>query len=66
MRKILSLVAALLATLALAAPVGAITHGVPDAGEHPYVGELLFYVPDVDGSPLRRSGWLVHLHRDPA
>src|SRR5215211_487250 len=24
----------------------AITNGVPDNGEHPYVGELLFYVPD--------------------
>jgi len=46
MRKTLSLVGALIAALAIAAPVGAITHGVPDAGEHPYVGELLFFVPD--------------------
>ena len=46
MRKVLSVIAAVLASVALAAPVGAITHGVPDAGEHPYVGQLLFYVPD--------------------
>jgi hypothetical protein len=24
----------------------AITHGVPDNGEHPYVGQLFIYVPD--------------------
>ena len=28
------------------APAHAITSGVPDGGRHPYVGELLFYVPD--------------------
>lgn len=36
----------LLVSLVLAAPVGAITNGQPDNAEHPYVGELLFYVPD--------------------
>ncbi len=46
MRRTLSILAAVVATLALAAPVGAITHGVPDNGEHAYVGELLFFVPD--------------------
>jgi hypothetical protein len=46
MRRSLSILGALVASLALAMPVGAITHGVPDAGEHPYVGQLLFYVPD--------------------
>jgi hypothetical protein len=46
MRRTLSILAAVVATLALAAPVGAITHGSPDAGEHPYVGQLLFFVPD--------------------
>jgi hypothetical protein len=35
-----------IATLALAAPVGAITNGQPDDEEHPYVGQLFFYVPD--------------------
>jgi hypothetical protein len=48
MRRILSIVAAIVAMLALAAPVGAITHGAPDNGEHPYVGQLLFYVPDAE------------------
>ena len=41
---------ALLATLALVlsvpSPAGAITNGQLDAGEHPYVGQLYFYVPD--------------------
>ena len=41
----LALIGAVVATLALAAPVGAITNGQPDDGEHPYVGELFFYVP---------------------
>jgi Trypsin len=42
----LIVVAAALAFLLPAAPASAITNGVPDNGEHPYVGELLFYVPD--------------------
>jgi hypothetical protein len=46
MRRTLSILGALLATFLIATPVGAITHGTPDNGEHPYVGELLFYVPD--------------------
>lgn len=37
---------ATLVLLALAIPAGAITSGEPDDGEHPYVGQLLFYVPD--------------------
>jgi Trypsin len=37
---------AVLALLASAAPAHAITHGTPDNCRHPYVGELLFYVPD--------------------
>jgi hypothetical protein len=58
MRKPLSIAAALLATLVLAAPVGAITNGAPDAGEHPFVGELLFYVPDaVDSRFDDPGGW---------
>ena len=32
---------ALLATLALAAPAGAITYGTPDGNRHPQVGALL-------------------------
>ena len=48
MRKLLALSAALVAALAVGlAPAGAIVNGgVPDNGEHPMVGELLFYVPD--------------------
>jgi hypothetical protein len=30
----------------LASPTAAIVDGVPDGGEHPYVGELMFYQPD--------------------
>jgi len=41
-----ALLAGVVATLAVAAPVGAITNGQADGGEHPYVGELFFYVPD--------------------
>lgn len=50
MRKTLLIPLVSVMTLALAAPVGAITNGVPDDEEHPYVGQLLFYVPD-DPSP---------------
>src|SRR5215475_1024100 len=48
MLKSLSLVIAAEAAVVLpaSAPVSAITHGQPDAGGHPYVGELLFFVPD--------------------
>jgi hypothetical protein len=42
----LGLVAGIAGALALAAPAGAITNGQPDGGEHPFVGQLLFYVPD--------------------
>src|SRR5688572_19101477 len=41
-----ALLAGVILTVALAAPVGAITNGQPDEGEHPYVGQLFFYVPD--------------------
>ena len=44
------LAATALATAALIAPTmpaHAIIGGAPDAGEHPFVGQLLFYVPDV-------------------
>jgi hypothetical protein len=58
MRRKLSIIAALVGVLALAAPVGAITNGTADGGEHPYVGELLFYVPDaVDSRFDDPGGW---------
>ena len=46
------------AVLALAAPASAIVGGTPDDGEHPYVGQLLFYVPDaVDPRFEDPGGW---------
>jgi hypothetical protein len=44
-RKFATLIG-IVAALALAAPTAAVTTGQPDNGEHPYVGELLFYFPD--------------------
>ena len=41
-----ALLAGVILTVAVAAPAGAITNGQPDDGEHPYVGQLFFYVPD--------------------
>ncbi len=66
MRRSLSILAALIAILALAAPVGAITNGSPDAGEHPYVGEMLFYVPDAVDSRFDDPGSWFTCTRHPA
>ena len=45
--------AAAIMLLLVAAPVAAVTKGgVPDAGEHPQVGQLVFYVPDAPTSPI--------------
>jgi hypothetical protein len=41
----LALCVALASVLALATPAAAIKGGVPDAGTHPYVGQLLFFDP---------------------
>src|SRR3954468_22151615 len=60
MRKSLSIAAAIAAllTITIAGPAAAIRHGSPDAREHPYVGELLFYVPDaVDSRFDDPGGW---------
>lgn len=61
-----ALAAGIMAVLAFAAPVGAITNGQPDQGEHPYVGQLFFYVPDEEdprftdpGSWFNCSGTLI-------
>jgi hypothetical protein len=41
-----------------ALPASAIVGGAPDAGEHPYVGQLLFFVPDaVDSRFDEPGGW---------
>jgi hypothetical protein len=46
-RKVLGLLGAALGALfLLPAAAHAITNGQPDNGAHPYVGELLFFVPD--------------------
>jgi hypothetical protein len=58
MSRKLALLGALFATLLFASPAAAITSGQPDANEHPYVGELLFYVPDaVDSRFDDPGGW---------
>lgn len=44
--KLLLLLSAALLLVLPMAPAQAITNGQPDDGAHPYVGELLFYVPD--------------------
>lgn len=46
MKQILKALTATALILGMAAPAGAITNGQPDNGEHPYVGQFLFYVPD--------------------
>lgn len=46
MRKRLALLVGLVASALVASPAMAITTGQPDNGEHPYVGQLIFYVPD--------------------
>jgi len=42
--------------LASALPASAIVGGAPDDGEHPYVGQLLFYVPDAVDSRFDEPG----------
>lgn len=44
--RLLMLVAVLCLLAFTAAPANAIVNGEPDDGEHPMVGQLLFYVPD--------------------
>jgi hypothetical protein len=46
MKRVAVTVATLMALAFAVTPAAAITNGVPDDGEHPYVGQLLFYVPD--------------------
>jgi hypothetical protein len=50
MRKLaLSLMMSLLLVFAVATPGSAITYGEPDAGEHPYVGFMIYFVPTEPG-----------------
>lgn len=56
--KVLITFIAVLAMLGLSTPAQAIVNGQPDDGGHPFVGELLFYVPDaVDSRFTDPGGW---------
>jgi Trypsin len=56
MRTRLVVALAVVLGVVMAAPASAITNGVPDAGEHPYVGQLLFYDPDAESSLFEDPG----------
>jgi hypothetical protein len=56
--KRLLIALAVLALMVPMAPASAIVNGGPDGGAHPYVGELLFYVPDeVDSRFTDPGAW---------
>ncbi|MGZ5399292.1 MAG: trypsin-like serine protease, partial [Nocardioides sp.] len=61
MNKVMGGVIAVVSGAAVIAPTvraKAIVNGIPDAGEHPYVGQLLFYVPNaVDSRFDDPGGW---------
>ena len=61
MRTRIAALVALLAVLLSTTPANTVTKGgVPDAGEHPMVGQLVFYVPDALPSPYgadQPGGW---------
>ncbi|HEU4920157.1 MAG TPA: trypsin-like serine protease [Candidatus Limnocylindrales bacterium] len=56
MRRRLALLAGLMAAALAATPAMAITSGQPDNGEHPYVGQLIFYVPDAQDPRFNDPG----------
>ena len=43
LRRTLSMIVAALVTIGLSATLLAVKYGVPDEGEHPYVGLVVFY-----------------------
>lgn len=56
--RALTVVGAMLAMLAVAGPAEAIKGGEPDAGAHPFVGQLLFYDPTaIDSRFSDPGGW---------
>ena len=58
MKRVLAGAAVVAAGLSMSLPAGAIVGGAPDAGEHPYVGQLLFYVPSaIDPRFDDPGGW---------
>ena len=56
MRSKLAIVLAIVASLAIATPAGAVTSGQPDDGEHPYVGQLLFFDADFQSASFDDPG----------
>jgi hypothetical protein len=57
LRARVAFLTALLALVFSVVPASAVTKGgVPDAGEHPMVGQLVFYVPDALPSPYPDPG----------
>ncbi len=54
--RIMALFAGVMALMAMAIPAQAIKGGVPDAGAHPYVGELLFFVPSEEDPRFNDPG----------
>ncbi|HEX8104410.1 MAG TPA: trypsin-like serine protease [Solirubrobacteraceae bacterium] len=59
MRTLLTLAAALAASLALAVPAGAITNGTADGNKHPSVGGLVSATQYSDGTWIYCSGTLI-------
>jgi hypothetical protein len=56
MRSRIVVALAVVLSFVVASPASAITNGVPDDGEHPYVGQLLFYDPDFVSSRFDDPG----------
>jgi hypothetical protein len=54
--RLLMLAVATMLLILPAAPAQAIVNGVPDDRQHPYVGQLLFYVPDANDSRFDTTG----------
>ncbi|HSJ22834.1 MAG TPA: hypothetical protein VK964_19895, partial [Nocardioidaceae bacterium] len=54
--RLLMLAVATMLLILPAAPAQAIVNGVPDEGEHPFVGQLFFYVPDANDSRFNDPG----------
>ena len=49
MKKLVAALLALTTLMAMTGSAGAITYGEPDAGEHPYVGFIIYFVPGEPG-----------------
>jgi hypothetical protein len=54
--RLLMLAVATMLLILPAAPAQAIVNGVPDEGEHPFVGQLFFYVPEANDSRFNSPG----------